>query len=209
MNTPADTHDRAASTAGPAPEEARRRPPVTRRFTTAGLVALGAVLLAVIWAAAALWPLSGQVDEPARTDIPGDVVVTVDEPDGQVIYYERPTWFTSVPMNPNLAIEVTGPDDQMVPTDPSDLPVHYRLPGLVGEPVATFDATTSGDDTVAVQPAEPQPDDARTAVGPSITAGVIAGLVGPTIVLVLGLATAVVIAVLAVRVRTSRPARTT
>lgn len=208
MNTPADTRNLTTSPAGHAADGRLRRPPVTRRFTTAGIVALGAVLLAVMWAAAALWPLSGQVDELARTDIPGDVVVTVDEPDGQVIYYERPTWFASVPMNPDLAIEVTGPDDQTVPTDPSDLPVHYRLPGLVGEPVATFDATTSGDYTVAVQAAEPQPDDARTAVGPSITAGLFAGLVGPTIVLLLGLAIAVVIAVLAARVRTSRPART-
>lgn len=182
---------------------------MTRRFATAGLVALGAVLLAVIWAAAALWPVSGQIDELARTDIPGDVVVTVDEPDGQVIYYERPAWFASVPMNPDLAVEVTGPDDQAVPTDPSDLPVHYRLPGMVGEPVATFDATTPGDYTVAVEAAEPQADDARTAVGSSITAGVVAGLVGPTIVLLFGLAAAVVIAVLAARVRASRPARTT
>jgi len=66
MNTPADTQHPTPSPAGHAADGSLRRPPATRRFTTAGLVALGAVLLAVIWAAAALWPLSGQVDELGR-----------------------------------------------------------------------------------------------------------------------------------------------
>jgi hypothetical protein len=204
MNTPADTRHRTATTDRP-PEAARDRPPATRRYTTAAIVALGAVLLAAVWAAVALWPLSGQVDDLTRTDIPGEAVVTVDEPDGQVIYYERATWFASVPMNPDLAIDVTGPDGQTVPADPYGLAVHYRLPGLVGEPVATFDATVPGDYTVTVQDAEPLPDDARTAVGPSITTGVLTGLAGPIIVLLAGLVVAAVIAVLAATAR-SQPA---
>lgn len=181
------------------------RPPVTRRFTTAALVAAAAVVVAIVWAAVVIIPLTDEVGAFPRTDVPGETTVTIDEADGQVVYYERQTWFAATPMNPQLEVEVTDADNQAVSTSAYEPPLQYRMPGLVGEAAATFDPPRAGAYTVAVDTtdaADPLPDDARVAVGPSVAGRVAGGLIAPIVLLIGGL---IVAAVIAIRAAAGRP----
>lgn len=164
-----------------------------RAFLLAAGIALVAVVLAILWAVAAIAPLTDQVDGFARGDIPGEVTVPVDEPGEHVIYYERQTWFGSVPSAPELSIRVTDPEGDETAVGSYDAPVHYRLPGLVGEAVATFEAERPGDHTITVDGGVAVDDDARVAAGRSVLAGVAGGLIGPLVLGIGGLIAATVI----------------
>ncbi|HEX6919340.1 MAG TPA: hypothetical protein VF314_03830 [Actinomycetes bacterium] len=122
----------------PAPPAPARRPS-TRWYWAAGLVALVGLVAAAALVAAALISLNDHIDGYARTPIPGQVSVTVDEPGTQVIYYEGPSGAT-----PELYLSVYDPSGAPVTVRQSDASLQYDVSGRAGQSVAEFEATMTG-----------------------------------------------------------------
>lgn len=81
---------------------------------------------------------------------------------------------------------MTGPDGDEVPVNSRSGFANYRLLRLVGQAHADFAAEQAGTYTVAVDEAAPHAD-ASIAVGGSVTGTLLRMLIGPAVVLLVGL----------------------
>lgn len=165
----------------------------SRGYLVAVAVAIVGTVAAIAWAAAVVVPVMSEVEEFPRTDVPGETTVTIEEPGGRIVYFERRSWLVTTPLDPDVDVEVAGPGGSAVPVSPYEGTVTYRLFRHVGEAHATFDAPEPGEYTVTVD--GEAADDATVAVGPGLVGTLVGGLAGPVSLWIVSLAVAVVVAV--------------
>ncbi len=145
-------------------------------------------MVAVVWAVAEFAQLGGQIRDLPRTGVPGELTLQVDEPTSLVVYDERRSWTTPIG-GPYPDIEVEGPDGE-VDVAPYRAVMNYRWWRTVGQARATFEAEEPGIYTLTAQ-GDP-PGDTRVTAGPSFVTSVVTTLLGPGVVLALGLLAAAV-----------------
>jgi hypothetical protein len=179
----------------------RPAPRRTEGYRAAALVAVAALVVSLVWAAVSLVPWARDIDDLPRSGIPGEVTVEVAAGEGRVVYYEREDGPVTRPLDPEIEVEVTGPDGAAVEVQPFEPEVEYHWLRRTGQAHVSFDAEVDGAHTVAAT--GPAPDDARFAVGESITGSLARNVAGPAVLLVTGL---VVAAVMAARAASRRRA---
>lgn len=177
------------------PPAPHRRPRSARVLGVLGVVC---VLAALGWGAAVVMSWAERLEELPRTEVPGELSVTLEEDEGRVVYFERRT-FTTPPAPGALEVEVTGPDGQPVAVEAYEGVVTYRAFRLGGRAHATFEAAQTGTHTVRVD--GEVPDDASVTVGPGLSTWPFWELAGPALLLMLGLVLGIVAIVRAVRHR--------
>lgn len=149
---------------------------LAKRYSTSLFVAGVTIVLAVGWLAGTLVSVTGEVGEFSRTEVPGEVELSADQPGRRVVYFERDTWFASRPSNPALTVKVTDPSGESVPVEQYGFPASYRLFGLLGEPVAHFEVKQAGTHRVMVT-GEALSDRPSVAVGNDIVPTAVRGFV--------------------------------
>lgn len=167
----------------------RERPRSARGYRAAALVAVVGLVAGAAWGLVAYMGFQSDVDNFARFEAPGSVTLAVSRSGGRVVYREGPGP-TSLS---EIGLTVTAPDSTDVPVLPYEADLRYDAPDhRVGRAVATFDASMPGHYEVRADgtPA----DGVRFAVGGSIPASTVAGVVGGIVVIVLGLVAAGVVA---------------
>jgi hypothetical protein len=113
-----------------------------------------------------------EIDGFARMSVPGTVIVQVDEPGPQVVYYEGEESVID-----NMVVAVTDPDGAAVAIAPYEAELIYETSDLtLGRAIASFDAETIGAYDVEVSGT----DSGHITVGDSVARlalpGVLAGL---------------------------------
>ena len=113
-----------------------------------------------------------EIDGFARMLVPGTVIVQVDEPGPQVVYYEGEESVIG-----NLVVTVANPDGAAVAIAPYEAELIYETPDLtLGRAIASFDAEQIGAYDVGVRGT----DSGQITVGDSVARlalpGVLAGL---------------------------------
>ena len=159
-----------------------------RRYRSSLILAAAALVVAVVWAVAEFVQLGSQIQDLPRTGVPGELTLQIDEPTSLVVYDERRSWTTPIG-GPYPDIEVEGPDGE-VDVAPYRAVMNYRWWRTVGQARATFEAEEPGVYTLTAR-GDP-PGDTRVSVGPSFVTPVVTTLLGPGVVLALGLLAAAV-----------------
>jgi hypothetical protein len=157
----------------------------TRRPTSAGywgaaLIAVLGLLGAAIWGAMGAVELTEQVDAFARVEVPGEAVLTVEEPADLTIFYEAPGIDEEQAELPPLTISILGPDGDPVAIAGYGSELTYHLDDHVGRAIATFSAAQAGDHRVVVE--GEAPPEAILAFGEGVT-GIVGTLVGAGLIL--------------------------
>jgi hypothetical protein len=137
-------------------------------------VAVLGLTAALVWGAVGTISALDRVDSYDRTAVPGAVTVSVTDPGTMVVYYESAAEFaryadptatgrnatrwnpatdatievgyaTNTPTWQQLQLQVTGPDEAVVPVHTYRSIARYDVdPGRLGRAVARFDPTTAG-----------------------------------------------------------------
>lgn len=172
-----------------------RARPSRAGYVWAVVVAMVGVSLGAFWGVTAYTRMQDRIDGFARSAIPGEVSLFVEEPDGRVIYYEGRGEMSL----PALDVRVTAPWGARVPVEAYGADLRYDGPGdAVGQAVGTFDAAATGRYTV--QTLGTAPAGAALAVGGSIPASTLAAIVAAGL-LVLGSLGAAVLLVIVTAIR--------
>lgn len=149
-----------------------------------GIVAATGIVIGLVWGGAVVAQLADEWGSMESTEIPGELDVHVGEAGDQVVYYERRS-LVATPVDPDIDLSVTGPGGASVPTEPTTR-IQYRMFQTVRQAHATFAASEPGRYTVTVD-GQTDDDEAAIAVGTETGAATLGGLVGPVVVLVVGL----------------------
>ena len=188
MSTILDTRADARLTPLPGPPTPRR----SKRggYVVAALIGVVGLALAVAWGATAYASMQGQIDDLARTGIPGRVTVDVATPGGRVVYYEGVGEMPLVALD----VRVLGPDGEAVHVGTYGADLRYDAPGgLIGHAVGTFDATSAG--SYVVVSGGSAPLGATLAVGRSIPASTFVAIIGAVLLALASIGTAVVVTI--------------
>jgi hypothetical protein len=140
--------------------------------------------------------LSGMADQVAvfpRLDVPGEGVLTVQEPVDLTIFYEAAGIDQQQAQLPSLTVFVLDPDGAPVTVAGYGSELTYNLEGHTGRAVATFSVTAPGDYRVLVE--GDAPAGATIAVGESF-GGSIGAFLGAALLVLVTFGTAVVLALL-------------
>jgi len=109
-------------------------------YWIAALIAMIGATTSIAWGATRAWDAYKSVDSFARNAIPGEVVVVVDEPGQQIVYYEG----DFRPQASDIVLEVRGPSGDKLAIVAYGLDLRYDFEGRVAKAIATFDATSPG-----------------------------------------------------------------
>jgi hypothetical protein len=170
-------------------------------YRAAGLVVLMGLVAAVGWGWAGLSGMLGQVEAFARTDVPGEGVLTVQEPVDLTVFYEAPGIDQEQAELPPLTLYVFDPDGAPVTVSGYGSELTYHVGEYTGRAVATFSAASPGDYRVLIE--GDAPPEATLAVGESF-GGSLGALIGAGVLLFVTLGVAVaLVAITASRRRKS------
>lgn len=173
------------------------------RLWTAVAILVAGVVGSVAWGLLTYESLQGRLEALPRTDVPGEVTVEVDQPQGLTIFYEdqaseqgfvvRSNRISTITSSP-VELSVTGP------SGPLELARYERdlrldVDGRVATALATFDADAAGTYTVHV--AGESSDGVMVSVGDVVTPGLLANFVGAVALFLVGLVAATVTFIIA------------
>jgi hypothetical protein len=157
----------------------------------------------LVWAFLSYGGLQDRLAGMSRVVVPGQVEVTVDEPETLTIFYEDPTAdrmfvvrssdHNTLDVSP-VDLAVTGPSGERVATVPYERDLRFDYDGRLLIALETIDASTPG--TYVVQVSGDVPATAQISVGHVIDVGLVVNVVaviGLFLVSILGLGVAVVV----------------
>jgi hypothetical protein len=172
-------------------------------FWVAGLIAVAGLVGAVIWGLVGLSGMVGQVDAFPRMDVPGERVLTVQEPVELTIFYEAPGIDQEQAELPPLTLSIFDPDGAPVAVAGYGSELTYHVDDHTGRAVATFAAAAAGDYRMLVE--GDAPPGATIAVGEDF-GGFIGALLGAGLLVLVTLGAAIILALItANRRRKSTP----
>ena len=148
-------------------------------FWIGGLLVAAGVIGAIVWGVSGFAAIDDEVDAFERVPMPGGVI-TIDEPGGQVIYFENASTESAT-----FRLRIDGPDGTQVETDRYGGDLSYDFGGRSGTAVATFEARLAGDYTVTVTGEGFRT--AEVAIGPSIAGDLVRTIVGALAIGAVGL----------------------
>jgi hypothetical protein len=127
------------------------RRPSRAVYGVAALVAVVGLFGAVVWAVVSVTAMNGRIADYTRVEVPGERVLTVQEPTILTIYYEAPGIASGRAEVPPLTIAVTDPDGDTVTVAGYGYEYVYETGAHSGRALGTFPATAVGDYRVAVE----------------------------------------------------------
>jgi hypothetical protein len=206
-----------------------RQQPSTIGYWAAAIVAVLGLTAALVWGAVGVSNALDRVDTFDRVAVPGAMTVLVSDPGTMVVYYESPAvqaryadptanyrtatrwtpatdativvnYAANTPTWQQLRLQVTGPDGRLVPVSTYRSTVRYDVtPGQRGRAVAKFEAGTAGQYRVAAtRAAEAR---ATLAVGDNFARDIAMTTLGASVLGLVTVLAAVVLAVLTYRAR--------
>jgi hypothetical protein len=168
-------------------------------------VAIAAIAVGTALVVAGFVSYVDKVEDFDRTLVPGNLQVEITDPGGYSIYheYDFDDFFVTEP-----TVEVIGPSGDPVALERYDATVTYTAGDHEGEGLFTFDADEVGtyEVTASDDGFSDRAGDSGIAVGPGLGSGLVAAILGGTLVGLAGLVAAVVIVVV-VAVRRGRSKR--
>jgi hypothetical protein len=162
-------------------------------YWAAGLVALMGLVVAVVWGLAGVSGMLGEVEAFARADVPGEGVLTVQEPVDLTVFYEAPGIDQEQAELPPLTLYVFDPDGAPVTVSGYGSELTYHVGEYTGRAVATFTAARPGDYRVLIE--GDAPPGATLAVGESL-GGSLGALIGAGVLMLVTLGVAVALLVI-------------
>jgi hypothetical protein len=179
----------------------------TRRPTSAGywvaaLIAAAGLLGAAVWGVVGAVSVAEQVDGFARLAVPGQAVLTVEEPADLTIFYEAAGIDQEQAEVPALTISILGPDGDPVAIAGYGSELTYHVGDHVGRAIATFSAVQAGDHRVVVE--GEAPPEATLAFGEGLS-GIVGTLVGAGLLLLVTFGAAGVLALVTASRRRKLP----
>jgi hypothetical protein len=179
----------------------------TRRPTSAGywvaaLIAAAGLLGAAVWGVMGAVSLAEQVDAFARLEVPGEAVLTVEEPADLTIFYEAAGIDQEQAEVPALTISILGPDGDPVAIAGYGSELTYHIDDHVGRAIATFSALQAGDHLVVVE--GEAPPEATLAFGEGVS-GIVGTIAGAGLLLLVTLGAGGVLALVTASRRRKLP----
>ncbi len=180
-----------------------KRKPSKLWYLAATAIAVVGTCSAVTWGVSSVTDVADRARGFVDAEIPGEAVVSVDEPSGLMVFYEA----TDVDPVPDVEVTVTDPSGRDVAVERYSLDVRYDADDRVGRGIATFDAETPGAYKVSVLGSAPS--GSEFTVGESFAAG-IAAVLGAVALLGIAILTSIGITVYVAFSRSRRsPSKTT
>ena len=177
--------------------EGDRRRPSTAGYRLAVVIAVAGFAAGAGWGITAYLGIQRQIDDFGRVGVPGQIVVSIQETGGRVLYYEG-----SEPISlTDLAPQVSAPDGTAVAVEEYGLDLRYDTPdGGVGRAIGMFAADSPGRYEVRIDGIAPP--GAEVAIGETIAHSKLGSVVG-AVLLILGTLSVGVVLTIVTAVRRS------
>lgn len=171
------------------PESDRRRPS-TAGYWLAVVIPVVGLLAGAGWGITAYLGMQRQIDDLVRVGVPGQVVLSIPEAGGRVLYYEG---LESISLR-DLGAQVRAPDGTAVRVEDYDLDLRYDAPGGgVGRAIGAFEADSPGRYEVRIDGTAPP--GAEVAVGETIANSKLGSVVGAMLLILGSLGAGVVLTI--------------